>query len=378
MGNLLQIVTARRLQDAGHVPYALVGGRHRHDRRPQGLRGAHAQLARRGEELGRARSGPRSSRSCPSRATTPRRWSTTTTGPRACRRSTSCATSASTSRSTGCSPATWCGPGSRTGISYTEFSYVLLQSMDYLNLHRDYGVTLQFGGSDQWGNLTGGVELIRRADGDRVHALRHPADHPGRRHEVRQDRGRRPVARPGDALAVRLLPVLAQRRGREGRRAAAGVHLPQPRGDRGPRGADRREAVPAGRAEGARRARDHPGARRRGDRADPGGLRRPVRRRARCASSTEAPSAAALREAGAAQVKRGRRGCRRSWTCWSPPGCPRARARPGARCARAAPTSTTSACRTPTSRPSEADLLGGAWLVLRRGKKNLAGVEVVG
>ena len=53
------------------------------------------------------------------------------------------------------------------GISYTEFSYVLLQSMDFLNLYRDHGVRLQFGGSDQWGNLTGGVELIRRAVGAR-------------------------------------------------------------------------------------------------------------------------------------------------------------------------------------------------------------------
>ena len=60
------------------------------------------------------------------------------------------------------------------GISYTEFSYVLLQSMDYLNLYRDYGVTLQFGGSDQWGNLTGGVELVRRADGGKVHAFATP------------------------------------------------------------------------------------------------------------------------------------------------------------------------------------------------------------
>ena len=50
------------------------------------------------------------------------------------------------------------------GISYTEFSYVLLQSFDFLTLYRDHGVTLQFGGSDQWGNITGGVELIRRAD----------------------------------------------------------------------------------------------------------------------------------------------------------------------------------------------------------------------
>ncbi len=60
------------------------------------------------------------------------------------------------------------------GISYTEFSYVLLQSMDYLNLARDYGVRLQTGGSDQWGNITGGVELVRRVTGERVHALATP------------------------------------------------------------------------------------------------------------------------------------------------------------------------------------------------------------
>ncbi len=61
-----------------------------------------------------------------------------------------------------------------SGISYTEFSYVLLQSMDYLNLHRDFGVTLQTGGSDQWGNITAGVELIRRVEGARVNALATP------------------------------------------------------------------------------------------------------------------------------------------------------------------------------------------------------------
>ncbi len=61
-----------------------------------------------------------------------------------------------------------------TGISYTEFSYVLLQSLDYRELHRTYGVTLQTGGSDQWGNLTAGVDLIRRSDGARVHALATP------------------------------------------------------------------------------------------------------------------------------------------------------------------------------------------------------------
>jgi tyrosyl-tRNA synthetase len=60
------------------------------------------------------------------------------------------------------------------GISYTEFSYVLLQSLDFLTLYREHGVTLQFGGSDQWGNLTSGVELIRRADGGHAHAFATP------------------------------------------------------------------------------------------------------------------------------------------------------------------------------------------------------------
>ena len=61
-----------------------------------------------------------------------------------------------------------------SGISYTEFSYVLLQSLDFLELHRRYGVMMQTGGSDQWGNITAGVELIRRATGDKVHALATP------------------------------------------------------------------------------------------------------------------------------------------------------------------------------------------------------------
>ncbi|MGZ8724260.1 MAG: tyrosine--tRNA ligase [Aeromicrobium sp.] len=61
-----------------------------------------------------------------------------------------------------------------SGISYAEFSYVLLQSMDYLELNRRYGCVLQTGGSDQWGNITAGVELVRRADASKVHALATP------------------------------------------------------------------------------------------------------------------------------------------------------------------------------------------------------------
>lgn len=60
------------------------------------------------------------------------------------------------------------------GISYTEFSYQLLQSLDYLELHRRYGCSLQTGGSDQWGNITAGADLIRRVTGDHVHALTTP------------------------------------------------------------------------------------------------------------------------------------------------------------------------------------------------------------
>jgi tyrosyl-tRNA synthetase len=60
------------------------------------------------------------------------------------------------------------------GISYTEFSYMLLQGHDYLHLHRTLGVELQIGGSDQWGNILSGIDLIRRADGAAVHGLSWP------------------------------------------------------------------------------------------------------------------------------------------------------------------------------------------------------------
>ncbi len=60
------------------------------------------------------------------------------------------------------------------GLSFTEFSYQILQGMDYLELYRRYGCTLQTGGSDQWGNLTSGTELVRKVEGRAVHALATP------------------------------------------------------------------------------------------------------------------------------------------------------------------------------------------------------------
>jgi len=61
-----------------------------------------------------------------------------------------------------------------SGMSYTEFSYMLLQAYDYLQLHDRHGVTLQVGGSDQWGNITAGIELIRRTRSAEAHSLTFP------------------------------------------------------------------------------------------------------------------------------------------------------------------------------------------------------------
>ena len=113
-----------------------------------------------------------------------------------------------------------------SGISYTEFSYVLLQALDYLELYRAYGCTLQFGGSDQWGNITAGVELIRRADGARVHAMATPL-------LTRADGtkfGKTETGRSGstrDDLSIRVPPVLLERRRREGHRVPQGVQRAQ-------------------------------------------------------------------------------------------------------------------------------------------------------
>jgi tyrosyl-tRNA synthetase len=63
---------------------------------------------------------------------------------------------------------------SEAGISYTEFSYQILQGLDFLELYRQYGCVLQTGGSDQWGNLTAGVDLIHRADGGTAHVIATP------------------------------------------------------------------------------------------------------------------------------------------------------------------------------------------------------------
>ena len=98
------------------------------------------------------------------------------------------------------------------GISYTEFSYMLLQAFDFMVLCRDANCELQIGGSDQWGNITAGIELTRKKIGKTVYRPDVAAHHQRRRHEVRQDRGRGHLARPETHKRISLLPVLDQHR----------------------------------------------------------------------------------------------------------------------------------------------------------------------
>lgn len=173
MGNLVQILTARRLQQAGHVPFALVGGATGMigDPRDSGERTLNSlDTVQQWVERVRAQIEPFLSFEGANAATMVNNYDWTA----------------------GLSTIDFLRdigkhfPVNRmlardtvrrrleSGISYTEFSYVLLQSMDYLNLYRDFGVTLQFGGSDQWGNLTSGVDLVRRVEGAHVHAFATP------------------------------------------------------------------------------------------------------------------------------------------------------------------------------------------------------------
>lgn len=173
MGHLVQLVTARRLQDAGHTPYALVGGATGMigDPRDSGERTLNSlDTVKEWVERVRGQIEPFLSFEGDNAATMVDNYDWT----------------ASLSTIDFLRDIGKHFPVNRmlardtvrrrleSGISYTEFSYVLLQSMDYLELHRQHGVTLQFGGSDQWGNLTAGVDLIRRTDGAHVHALATP------------------------------------------------------------------------------------------------------------------------------------------------------------------------------------------------------------
>ena len=173
MGNLVQLVTARRLQDAGHTPYVLVGGATGMigDPRDSGERTLNSlDTVKEWTERVRGQVSRFVSFEGSNAATIVNNYDWT----------------ASMSTIDFLRDVGKHFPVNRmlsrdvvrsrleAGISYTEFSYVLLQSMDFLELHQQYGVALQFGGSDQWGNISSGVELVRRATGQRAHAFTTP------------------------------------------------------------------------------------------------------------------------------------------------------------------------------------------------------------
>jgi tyrosyl-tRNA synthetase len=173
MGNLVQILTARRLQLAGHVPFALVGGATGMigDPKDSGERTLNtAETVKDWVSRVQAQIEPFLSFEGDNAATMVNNYDWTAN-----------LSTIDFLRDVGKH-----FPVNRmlardvvrsrleAGISYTEFSYVLLQSMDFLELFRQHEVTLQFGGSDQWGNLTGGVELIRRSAGGKAHAFATP------------------------------------------------------------------------------------------------------------------------------------------------------------------------------------------------------------
>ena len=219
-----------------------------------------------------------------------------------------------------------------TGISFTEFCYQLLQAHDYFELHRRHGCVLQFGGSDQWGNITAGVDYVRRAGARPGARLHHAAGHQGRRHEVRQDARAAPIwLDPEMTCPYAFYQFWFNADDRDVAHYLKVLQLPVAGGDRGARDGDGRRA----RARAAQQALAeeltallHGRGDARGDRREPGAVRAgcagravPVhagRRagRGRSASRfTELPAVAALlRDSGlVGESRRGPPGDRRGW-----------------------------------------------------------------
>jgi len=176
VGHLVQVLTMRRLQQAGHRPIALVGGATGQigDPRPTAERQLNdaATVAAWAERL-RSQIEPFLDFEGPNAATMVNNleWTANLSAIDFLRdigkhfRVNTMLTKESVARRL----------NSEQGISYTEFSYQLLQAMDFLELYRRHGCTLQQGGSDQWGNLTAGLDLIHRLEPQaEVHALATP------------------------------------------------------------------------------------------------------------------------------------------------------------------------------------------------------------
>jgi tyrosyl-tRNA synthetase len=124
---------------------------------------------------------------------------------------------------------------SEEGITYTEFSYSLLQAYDFLKLFDDFNCTVQMGGSDQWGNIVAGIDLIRRRARRQGAWPCHSADYDSVGNEVRKDRGRGRLARCKADVAIPLLSVLVEYRRQRCGDVPSLLHVPRPSLDRATR-----------------------------------------------------------------------------------------------------------------------------------------------
>ena len=117
----------------------------------------------------------------------------------------------------------------RDGLSFTEFTYQLLQGYDFLHLYETKGCKLQMGGSDQWGNITTGTELIRRTNGGETFALTCPLI---TKADIPDNRERQRMARSPIHFSLQVLPILAERIGCRCREIYQDLHRAYPRRDR--------------------------------------------------------------------------------------------------------------------------------------------------
>ena len=254
------------------------------------------------------------------------------------------------------------------GISYTEFSYQLLQGLDYLQLYRDFGCTLQTGGNDQWGNLTAGSDLIHRVEGASVHLLTTPLLTDSSGEKFGKSAGNAIWLSPEmtspyafyqywlnveDASVLTLLRVFTDRT----REELAELERQVERG-----------AVPAGGAEDPRRRRHDAGARRRRDRGGAGGQRGALRQGRPARARRTHPGrrhGGAARGRGARRDERGRRARRGRPGRVAQRGAARDRRRRGLG-------QRGQGHRRRAGASAHDDVLHGRVVVLRRGRKALA------
>ena len=212
------------------------------------------------------------------------------------------------------------------GLSFTEFSYMLLQADDFAHLHRTMGVELQMGGADQWGNITAGLELIRRTnaaegaseDQEPAHGLAYKLLlSPSGTKFGKSETGESVWLDAETDVALRLLPVLAEHRRSRCRDVSALVHRVPAGTDRGARERGRARARGAGRRSGHWRWTSRPGPTGTRQRRGPWPI---PRRSSRARRSTIRRSCARCtnRQAGSRSIRRGsQRGPR---SCWRRPG----------------------------------------------------------